>query len=66
MVVAVTEKQSVAQTFKDMNGGSHNIASIDSMSRNHKNASVSMTVEGERVIVEVTPTEAINIMELLN
>jgi tRNA threonylcarbamoyladenosine modification (KEOPS) complex Pcc1 subunit len=36
------------------------------MSRNSQKSSVSMEIDGQTVIVEVTPTEAINIMELLN
>lgn len=66
MVVAVAEKQSVAQTFKDVDGGSHNIANIYSMSRNSEQSSVCMKVDGQLVVVKVTSTEAMNIMELLN
>lgn len=66
MVTVTAEKQSVVRTFKDMNGGAHDIASINSMSRSSQKSSVSMDIDGQTVIVEVTPTEAINIMELLN
>jgi hypothetical protein len=66
MVTVTAEKQSVVRTFMDMNGGSHDIANINSMSRNSQKSSVSMEIDGQTVIVEVTPTEAINIMELLN
>jgi hypothetical protein len=50
----------------DMNGGSHDIATIASMSRSSQKSSVSMDIEGQTVIVEVTPTEAMNIIELMN
>lgn len=65
-MVTVTDTQSVVRTFMDMNGGSHDIATIASMSRNAQKSSVSMDVEGQTVIVEVTPTEAMNIIELMN
>lgn len=67
MVAVIAEKQeSVVRTFKDMNGGTHDIANISSMFRNAQQSGVRMDVDGETVMVEVTPTEAINIMELLN
>lgn len=65
-MVTVTDTQSVVRTFKDMNGGSHNVASISSMSRNSGKSSVKMDIDGETVIVEITPTEAINIIEMMN
>jgi len=65
-MAVVAETTNVVQTFKDTDGVVHDIASIQSMSRNAQKSSVTMVVNDEVVIVEIAITEAINIIELLN
>jgi hypothetical protein len=62
----VATKQTAVQTFVDKDGGSYDIASIRSMSRSVEKSSVSLVIEGQVVVVEITASEAINIIELLN
>lgn len=62
----VSDKQSVVQTFQDKAGVSYDIANIQSISRNVGKSSVRLEIEGQIVVVEINPTEAINIIERLN
>lgn len=50
-------------TFSDREGNSYPIADINSVIRNTEKSSVQMKIDGQSVFVEITPTEAIKIIE---
>lgn len=66
MVAANVAGQSVVRTFQDKEGAAYDIANIESIATNANLSSVKMDIDGQKVIVEITPTEAIHIIELLN
>lgn len=65
-VTNVSEQHVENKTFKDRDGNSHDITNIYSISRGTGQSSVRVDVDGQQVFVEVTPTEAMNLIELMN
>lgn len=67
MTVSIPEQQQTEVVqFKDRDGNTYDMATISSISRNTEKSSVSMDIDGRLITVEVTPTEAINIIERYN
>lgn len=52
------------RSFRDMTGNSYRISQVSSVSRNDCGSTVNVSVNGEQFTVEVTPTEAMNIIEI--
>lgn len=65
-VGSVSEQHVESKTFKDRDGNSYDITNIHSISRGTAKSSVGLDVDGQQVFVEVTPTEAMNLLELMN
>lgn len=61
---AANEWNSV-QSFRDLEGVTYDIGKIRSLSRNTAKSSVCMEVDGVVIFVEISPTEAIHIIEKL-
>lgn len=55
-----------SHTFQDKLGNSYDIGMVSQVSRNANKSSVQMDVDGRAVIVEITPTEAIKIIQMSN
>lgn len=52
--------------FEDLSGNGYDVRNISSMSRSGHQSSVIVEENGQMVVVEVAPTEAIKIVELLD